>query len=99
MIETCLWELLPEKMSSDTLQKYDFCRSAQTFCESLSAVCLFKTISQLRDVLERQAAFFCHFPYYAGLTLTVRFSEKLILNLQCRTRFREMFYESFTQCR
>ena len=24
MIETCLWELLPEKMSSDTLQKYDF---------------------------------------------------------------------------
>lgn len=38
-----------------------FCRSAQTFCESLSAVCLFKTISQLRDVLGRQAAFFLSF--------------------------------------
>ena len=22
--QTCSWELLPEKMSSDTLQKYDF---------------------------------------------------------------------------
>ncbi len=48
---------------------------------------------------EGRLLFFCHFPYYAGLTQTVRFSEKLILNLQCRTRFREMFYESFTQCR
>ena len=35
---------------------------------------------------EGRLLFFCHFPYYAGLTQTVRFSEKLILNLQCRTR-------------
>lgn len=35
---------------------------------------------------EGRLLFFCYFPYYAGLTQTVRFSEKLILNLQCRTR-------------